>query len=456
LLLLLHLLSVFTLFYSCYFSIPVFVMLPLNSVNNDGTLNNAIPWEAWFSQLRDGRVGGIMVDVWWGIVEANQPRSYNWNAYKQLFSLCQKYNLKVQATMSFHQCGGNVGDQCNVNLPNWVLSVGNNNPDIFYTDQHGNRDHEYLTCGVDDLPLFSGRTPVRIYTDYIANFVRTFQPLLASTIVDLQIGLGPAGEMRYPSYQLKYWNFPGVGEFQCYDRYLLASLNKSACAAGHCYWGLSGPNNAGSYNCNPCTNSNCAPFFTNGFDNYASPYGQFFLNWYSNTLISHGEKILSSIRNNINIPAGVDVSTKISGIHWQYKTPHHGAELTAGYKNDQGEAYRNIANMLKKYNVVFDFTCFEMKDNEQPGNACSSPESLVGQTLNSAAGLVDYQGENALPRYDTTAYNTIKYEATRVFPIHAFSYLRLGNNLLQGSNWANFKNFVNNMNNVQSSNATNF
>jgi beta-amylase len=39
--------------------------------------------------------------------------------------------------MSFHQCGGNVGDQCNIDLPSWVLSVGNNNPDIFYTDQHG-------------------------------------------------------------------------------------------------------------------------------------------------------------------------------------------------------------------------------------------------------------------------------------------------------------------------------
>jgi hypothetical protein len=27
------------------------------------------------------------------------------------------------------------------------------------------------------------------------------------------VGLGPAGELRYPSYQLKLWKFPGVGEY---------------------------------------------------------------------------------------------------------------------------------------------------------------------------------------------------------------------------------------------------
>jgi beta-amylase len=49
-------------------SIPVYVMLPLNSVNNDGSLNTNIPWDNWFSKLRDGGVAGVMGDVWWGIV----------------------------------------------------------------------------------------------------------------------------------------------------------------------------------------------------------------------------------------------------------------------------------------------------------------------------------------------------------------------------------------------------
>ena len=40
-----------------------------------------------------------------------------------------------QAVMSFHAAGGNVGDTCHITLPQWVLDVGEQNPDIFYTDK---------------------------------------------------------------------------------------------------------------------------------------------------------------------------------------------------------------------------------------------------------------------------------------------------------------------------------
>jgi len=32
--------------------------------------------------------------------------------------------------------------------------------------------------------------------------------------------MGPAGELRYPSYPEgnNLWRFPGIGEFQCYDK----------------------------------------------------------------------------------------------------------------------------------------------------------------------------------------------------------------------------------------------
>lgn len=39
--------------------------------------------------------------------------------------------------------------------------------------------------------------------------------LEAGTIVDIEVGTGPAGELRYPSYpQNQGWVFPGIGEFQ--------------------------------------------------------------------------------------------------------------------------------------------------------------------------------------------------------------------------------------------------
>ena len=59
----------------------------------------------------------------WGIAEP-APRRYNWSGYRQLFQLVQDHGLKVQAVMSFHACGGNVGDSTHIPLPSWVLKVG--------------------------------------------------------------------------------------------------------------------------------------------------------------------------------------------------------------------------------------------------------------------------------------------------------------------------------------------
>jgi Glycosyl hydrolase family 14 len=57
-------------------------------------------------------------------------------------------------------------------------------------------------------------------------------------ITEITVGLGPAGEMRYPSYPEGdgRWRFPGVGEFQCYDKYMLRDLKAAADAVGHPEW----------------------------------------------------------------------------------------------------------------------------------------------------------------------------------------------------------------------------
>lgn len=47
--------------------------------------------------------------------------------------------LRVQAVMSFHAAGGNVGDTCKIPLPKWVVDIGERNPDIFYTDKQMHR-----------------------------------------------------------------------------------------------------------------------------------------------------------------------------------------------------------------------------------------------------------------------------------------------------------------------------
>ena len=103
-----------------------------------------------------------MVDVWWGIIESKGSKQYDWAAYRSLFKLVQECGLKLQAIMSFHQCGGNVGDDVNIPLPNWVLQVGESDHDIFYTNRSGSRDKEYLSLGVDNKRLFHGRTALEV------------------------------------------------------------------------------------------------------------------------------------------------------------------------------------------------------------------------------------------------------------------------------------------------------
>ncbi|RRT81951.1 hypothetical protein B296_00002490, partial [Ensete ventricosum] len=146
-----------------------------------------------------------MVDVWWGIVEGKGPKLYDWSAYRDLFRMVEEEGLKLQAIMSFHNCVE--GSTVNIPMPPWILEVGKSNPDIYYTNRRGARNQEYLTVGVDNQPLFQERTAVEV--EKMADF------LDAGVITDVEVGLGPSGELRYPSYPAAQgWVFPGIGEFQ--------------------------------------------------------------------------------------------------------------------------------------------------------------------------------------------------------------------------------------------------
>lgn len=55
-----------------------------------------------------------------------------------------------------------------------------------------------------------------MYSDYMKSFKENMVDFLeAELFTDIEVGLGPAGELRYPSYpQSQGWAFPGIGEFQ--------------------------------------------------------------------------------------------------------------------------------------------------------------------------------------------------------------------------------------------------
>ncbi|KAK1356486.1 Beta-amylase [Heracleum sosnowskyi] len=423
--------------------VPVFVMLPLDTVSFGGNLNKPRAMNASLMALKSAGVEGVMVDAWWGLVEKDGPLKYNWEGYAELVNMVQRHGLKLQVVMSFHQCGGNVGDSCSIPLPPWVLEEMSKNPDLVYTDRSGRRNPEYISLGCDSLPVLRGRTPIQVYSDYMRSFRERFQDYLGNVIEEIQVGMGPCGELRYPAYPESNgtWKFPGIGEFQCYDKYMRASLEASAEATGNKDWGKGGPHDSGHYNQFP---EDTGFFKKDGTWN--SEYGQFFLKWYSEKLIEHGDKILSSARG-VFQGTGAKLSGKIAGIHWHYRTRSHAAELTAGYYNTRHhDGYLPLARMLSNHGVVLNFTCMEMRDREQPEHA--SPEGLVRQVkMATKSAGTDLAGENALERYDGGAFSqvlaTSRSESGNA--LSAFTYLRMNKNLFEAENWRNLVEFVKSM-----------
>nr|GMD53063.1 AChain A, Crystal Structure Of Soybean Beta-Amylase Mutant Substituted At Surface Region [Ipomoea batatas] len=519
--------------------VPVYVMLQLGVVTANNVFPNKDKLEAQLKKLKDAGCDGIMVDVWWGIIEAKGPKEYDWSAYKQLFQLVKKCGLKIQAIMSFHKCGDNVGDDDNggvdIPLPPWVLAFGDKNPDIFYTDKDGNTNRECLSLGVDNQDLFQGRTAIQMYSDFMVSFRDNMKEFLeGGDIVDIEVGCGPAGELRYPSYpKTQGWAYPGIGEFQmtklrraaceltrptptpkpagitpthatagqressvlllpcwnlclctvygctgiwekeegiqcriehadlwvymgnldhthkCYDKYMVADWKKANEDAGHGNWKM--PENAETYNHTP---DKTGFFQTNG--TYQTDFGKFFLTWYSNKLIIHGDQILGEA-NKVFAGYKVNIAAKVSGIHWWYNDPSHAAELTAGYYNLYGrDGYRPIARMLGRHYATLNFTCLEMRNSKQDAEAKSSPEQLVQQVLSGGwKEYIDVAGENALSRYDAAAYdqillnarpNGVNLNGSPKLKMSGFTYLRLSDDLInQEHNFQLFKTFVKKM-----------
>ncbi|XP_042505641.1 beta-amylase 2, chloroplastic-like, partial [Macadamia integrifolia] len=428
--------------------VPVYVMLPLGVINMKCEL---VDPDGLYKQLRilkSINVDGVMVDCWWGIVEAHAPQEYNWSGYKRLFQIVRELKLKLQVVMSFHECGGNVGDDVHIPLPLWVAEIGRNNPDIYFTDREGRRNPECLTWGIDKERALRGRNAVEVYYEFMRSFRLEFEEFIEDDIIsEIEVGLGPCGELHYPSYPVKHgWRYPGIGEFQCYDKYLLKSLRKAAEARGHVVWAR-GPGNAGSYISQPHETG----FFCDGGE-YDGYYGRFFLNWYSQVLIDHADLVLTFAKM---VFEDTPIAVKVSGIHWWYKTASHAAELAAGFYNFANrDGYAPIAAMLKKHEVALNFTCVELRTLDQHEDfpeALADPEGLVWQVLNAAwDACIPVASENALPCHDRDGYNKILESAKPMNNpdgkhLSSFTYLRLSQHLMERENLLEFQRFVKRM-----------
>lgn len=79
------------------------------------------------------------------------------------------FNFLFFKIIFYFNIGGNVGDSCNIPLPSWVTS---SNSDIWYQDQHGNKDTEYISLFANHAAVLGSlkRTPLQAYQDFMNAF----------------------------------------------------------------------------------------------------------------------------------------------------------------------------------------------------------------------------------------------------------------------------------------------
>ena len=88
----------------------MFVTLPVDAVSPAGQVRRRKAMAQSFRALAAAGVEGVVMEVWWGLVERDRPRVYNWQGYLDIIALARRCGLKVRALMAFHQCGTGPGD----------------------------------------------------------------------------------------------------------------------------------------------------------------------------------------------------------------------------------------------------------------------------------------------------------------------------------------------------------
>ncbi|XP_062176191.1 inactive beta-amylase 9 [Alnus glutinosa] len=420
--------------------VRLFVGLPLDAVSDCNAVNHAKAIAVGLKALKLLGVEGVELPVWWGIVEKEAMGKYNWSGYLALAEMVQKVGLKLHVSLCFH-----ASKQTKISLPDWVSRIGESQPGIFFTDRAGQHYKECLSLAVDDLPVLDGKTPIQVYHEFCENFKSSFSPFMGSTITGISMGLGPGGELRYPSHhrQAKSNKIPGVGEFQCYDKNMLSILKQHAEATGNPLWGLGGPHDAPTYDQSPNTNN----FFRDDGGSWESPYADFFLSWYSNQLISHGNRLLSLASSSFSETAAT-VYGKVPLMHSWYKTRSHPSELTAGYYNTiSRDGYEAVAEMFARNSCKMILPGMDLSAEHQPHESLSSPELLLADIRTSCRKHgVEVSGQNSSASGAAGGLEQIKKNLLGETAVDLFIYQRMGAYFFSPEHFPSFTAFVRNLN----------
>jgi hypothetical protein len=406
-------------------------------------IRNEQEWRDFEQQLviaQQMGIDAIVTDIWWGKVEAEGDQEFNWQYYDRLVKAIQSANLHWIPLLSFHQCGGNVGDDCDIPIPSWIWK---HFPDVApqalqYISEKGNASPEVVSLWADDLVIPE-------YQELMVAFAQRYGDQ-AEMIDEIQISLGSASELRYPAYNAHdNYQYPHRGYFQAYSEPAKVAFRKEMRDR---YGNLPAINQA--WGSHLTTIQQIQPpqqpeTFVQQRDYVDTQYGRDFIDWYNQSLINHGQRILNTAHHSLNhqfseIPLGI----KIPGIHWQIahpKTPRI-AEITTGliptninfHSKSTGYGYQpllQVAKSLEKPHsreVILHYTAIELSNGrDQNLNAYSQAKDLVGWIAQTATKLgITLKGENALSGElnNPQAWENI-YHALNRYQFSGFTALRL-------------------------------
>ncbi len=379
---------------------------------------------ALLDEAKDIGVNAVTVDVWWGVVEGAGDQQFDWSYYDQVFQTIRGKGLKIVPILSFHRCGGGPGDDCDIPLPAWVpthfTGFGLAADDLAFESETGTKQDDAIAPWATEHPAV-----LQQYTQFMAAFAQHFAAI-AGDFVELNVSLGPTGELRYPAYNASDgWSYPDRGNFQAYSALARQRFRDWALAS---FGGLSGVSNrwgiplASADEIRPPGGhlpggTRRAQSFVDTQAYRNSQYGRDFIDWYHQSLVGHGKRVLLAADAAFGGGlASIDLGIKLPGVHWQIKcTPHPRiAEITAGMvrtsldlaptdaARPDAHGYKSIMEMIDQVkqaagrNVVLHFTALEM-DNDPGCVGTSMAEALVFWISHGAADHdITHKGENAL------------------------------------------------------------
>lgn len=338
-------------------------------------------WRSFEADLAEARalgIASISIDVWWGQVEREGDQRFDWSWVDRVARTITAAGLSWRPVLAFHACGSNVGDTCHVPIPSWVFARYGD--EIRYVSAQGNASSEVISVWA---------TPVVLeqYRDFFVAFAERYAAY-ADRTSGIAIGLGPASELRYPSYNAHDVNagYPGPGVLQAYSGLARADYQR-----------LHG-----------------APVPAAAELEASAPEARArFYDWYRGRLLEHGRLVLGAAADVFQASPfrGARLSARVPGVHWRAGDTRR-AELSAGLisphpdwnTDEAGHGYAPLVRMLAELrarpdhpNVALEYTCLE-KPNDEGGPAVASlAEALVFWVAAEAHRQgVPVGGENAL------------------------------------------------------------